>query len=43
MEVYNTPLMDLVYKAATVHRMYNDPAMVRLFSFQETKSDCSNA
>lgn len=28
-EVYNTPLMDLVYQAATVHRMYNDPAMVR--------------
>jgi biotin synthase len=29
-EVYNTPLMELVYHAATVHRMYNDPAMVRL-------------
>ena len=28
--VYNTPLLDLVYNAATVHRMYNDPAMVRL-------------
>ena len=26
--VYNTPLLDLVYKAATVHRMYNDPQMV---------------
>ncbi|KIZ04043.1 biotin synthetase [Monoraphidium neglectum] len=28
-EVYNTPLLDLVFKAATVHRMYNDPAMVQ--------------
>ncbi|GBF97251.1 biotin synthase [Raphidocelis subcapitata] len=28
-EVYSTPLLDLVYKAATVHRMYSDPAMVQ--------------
>jgi hypothetical protein len=27
-DVYNTPLLDLLYTAATVHRMYNDPAMV---------------
>lgn len=27
-EVYETPLLDLVYRAATVHRMYNDPQMV---------------
>jgi hypothetical protein len=26
--VFETPLMDLVYKAASVHRMYNDPGMV---------------
>lgn len=26
--MYNTPLLDLVYKAASVHRMYNDPQMV---------------
>jgi hypothetical protein len=29
-DVYATPLMDLVYSAATVHRMYNDPTMVSL-------------
>lgn len=29
-EVYHTPLLDLVYKAASVHRMYNDPQMVRV-------------
>lgn len=27
-DVYNQPLLDLVYTAATVHRMYNDPSMV---------------
>jgi biotin synthase len=27
--VYNQPLLDLVFKAASVHRMYNDPSMVR--------------
>lgn len=27
-QVYDTPLLDLVFKAATVHRMYNDPQMV---------------
>jgi hypothetical protein len=27
-DIYNTPLLDLVYKAASVHRMYNDPQMV---------------
>jgi len=29
MEVYHTPFIDLVHKAATVHRMYNDPTMVQ--------------
>ena len=28
-DIYSTPLLDLVYKAASVHRMYNAPAMVR--------------
>ena len=28
-EVYQTPFIDLVHKAAVVHRMYNDPQMVR--------------
>jgi hypothetical protein len=27
-DIYNTPLLDLVFKAASVHRMYNDPQMV---------------
>ncbi|GIL50071.1 hypothetical protein Vafri_6389 [Volvox africanus] len=28
-EVYSTPLLELVYRAASVHRMYNDPSMVQ--------------
>jgi len=28
-EVYHSPLLDLVYAAAGVHRMHNDPSMVR--------------
>ena len=27
-QVYDTPLLELVFNAATVHRMYNDPRMV---------------
>ena len=27
-DVFATPLLELVYHAATVHRMYNDPSMV---------------
>ena len=32
--VYNTPLLDLVYRAASVHRMYNDPQMVSCHVWQ---------
>ncbi|CAL8463522.1 g3056 [Coccomyxa elongata] len=28
-EVYSTPLLELVFKAASVHRVYNDPQMVQ--------------
>jgi hypothetical protein len=28
-DVYSTPLLDLLYNAASVHRMYNDPSMVQ--------------
>ena len=27
--MFSTPLLDLVFHAARVHRMYNDPQMVR--------------
>src|SRR5579875_3214545 len=28
--IYDTPLMDLVYRAATVHRQFHDPAEVQV-------------
>eukprot|EP01134_Creolimax_fragrantissima_P004735 CFRG4735T1 len=45
-EVYNTPLMELVYKAATVHRMYFDPKEVQQCTLLSIKTggcteDCS--
>lgn len=27
--MYNTPFLELVFRAATVHRMHNDPQMVQ--------------
>jgi hypothetical protein len=32
MDVYDTPFLELVYRAASVHRMYNDPSMVSVGS-----------
>jgi hypothetical protein len=29
-DIFRQPLLDLVYTAASVHRMHNDPQMVRL-------------
>lgn len=29
-EVFSAPLLDLVYRAAHVHRMYNDPSLVQV-------------
>lgn len=50
-EVYSTPLLELVFQAAQVHRMYNDPSMVQrctLLSIKtggcpETCSYCSQS
>ena len=33
-QVFSTPLLELVFHAARVHRMYNDPQMVRAASSQ---------
>lgn len=46
LKVYNTPLLELIYKAATVHRMYNNPAEVQVSSLISIKTggcseDCS--
>ncbi|MDA8895805.1 biotin synthase BioB [Bacteroidia bacterium] len=45
-EIYQMPLLDLVYKAATVHREYHDPSKVQISSLLSIKTggckeDCS--
>lgn len=45
-EIYNLPLMELVYKAASVHREYHDPQKVKVSTLISVKTgacaeDCS--
>ena len=45
-EIYNLPVMDLVYRAATVHRAYHDPNEVQVCTLLSVKTggcpeDCS--
>ncbi|PPQ90412.1 hypothetical protein CVT25_014930 [Psilocybe cyanescens] len=44
--IYETPLMDLVFKAASVHRQYHDPSKIQLCTLMNIKTggcseDCS--
>ena len=38
LELYNSPLMDLIYQAATVHREYHDPNEVQMSSLISIKT-----
>jgi biotin synthase len=45
-EIYNSPVLELIYKAATVHRQYNDPSEVQVCTLLSVKTggcpeDCS--
>ena len=45
-EIYNTPVLELIYRAATVHRQYNDPQEVQVCTLLSVKTggcpeDCS--
>jgi biotin synthase len=45
-EIYNSPVMDLIYRAATVHREFNDPNEVQVCTLLSVKTggcpeDCS--
>ncbi|MGB3465387.1 MAG: biotin synthase BioB [Cyclobacteriaceae bacterium] len=45
-EIYNMPVMELIYKAATVHREHNDPSEVQVCTLLSVKTggcpeDCS--
>ncbi|MCR9253048.1 MAG: biotin synthase BioB [bacterium] len=37
-EIYNMPIMELIYKAATVHREYNDPSEVQVCTLLSVKT-----
>jgi len=37
-EIYNTPLLDLVYKAATIHRKFHEPSEVQVSSLLSIKT-----
>ncbi|MEL6560316.1 MAG: biotin synthase BioB [Bacteroidota bacterium] len=37
-EIYNMPVMELIYKAATVHREYNDPSEVQVCTLLSVKT-----
>lgn len=37
-DIYNTPLLDLIYKAATVHKAYNDTAEVQVCTLLSIKT-----
>ncbi len=38
LEIYNTPLLELIYRAATVHRQYHDPAEVQISTLISIKT-----
>src|SRR6187549_700643 len=45
-EIYNSPILELIYRAATVHREYNDPQEVQVCTLLSVKTggcpeDCS--
>jgi biotin synthase len=37
-EIYNTPVLELIYKAATVHRMFHDPQEVQVCTLLSVKT-----
>ena len=37
-EIYDTPLLELIFRAASVHRKYNDPSKVQLCTLMNIKS-----
>ncbi|MFB9051826.1 biotin synthase BioB [Formosa undariae] len=38
LEIYNTPLMELLYRAATIHRKYHDPNTVQVSTLLSIKT-----
>lgn len=42
-KIYDSPLLDLVYRAASVHRSHHDPSKIQLCTLMNIKSMCSFA
>lgn len=38
-QIYDTPLLDLVFRAASVHRQHHDPSKVQLCTLMNIKSE----
>lgn len=38
-KIYDTPLLDLVFRAASVHRQYHDPSKIQLCTLMNIKSE----
>lgn len=38
-KIYDTPLMELVFRAASVHRQYHDPSKIQLCTLMNIKSE----
>lgn len=39
-KIYDTPLMELVFRAASVHRQHHDPSKIQLCTLMNIKSEC---
>ena len=37
-DIYNMPIFDLIYKAATIHRKYHDPNVVQVSTLLSIKT-----
>ena len=40
--IYDTPLLDLVFRAASVHRQHHDPSKIQLCTLMNIKSESSS-
>lgn len=40
-QIYDTPLMELVFRAASVHRQHHDPSKIQLCTLMNIKSECA--
>lgn len=39
-QIFDAPLMDTIFRAASVHRMHHDPSRIQLCTLMNIKSEC---